>query len=186
MIQFTTVSTAAEVTQMLALQRANHPSVLHADTIRDQGFVTVQHDPAVLLEMNWEAPSAIAKDGDQVVGYCLMMPRSFRDKVPVLEPMFALLDTLHWRGQLLATQSRWFVMGQVCVAAEYRGQGLFDGMYQHLRQVTAADYDCVITEVAARNTRSMRAHERVGFTLLHQYDDALTGETWQVIVWPFN
>jgi RimJ/RimL family protein N-acetyltransferase len=38
-----------------------------------------------------------------------------------------------------------------------------------------------VTEVAARNTRSLRAHARVGFEPLHVYPDATTGEEWHVI-----
>ena len=42
-------------------------------------------------------------------------------------------------------------------------------------------FDLVVTEVAARNTRSLRAHARVGFEPLHVYPDATTGEEWHVI-----
>ncbi|MEO6037302.1 MAG: GNAT family N-acetyltransferase, partial [Saprospiraceae bacterium] len=63
----------------------------------------------------------------------------------------------------------------------YRGQGIFDGLYRKMQVVCASDYDFTVTEIAARNTRSLRAHERVGFETLHVYDDPLTGETWHVV-----
>lgn len=182
---FTTVSTRDEVEQMLRLQAANHSSTVNADTQREQGFLTVRHDPEVLWAMNQAAPSVIAKDGDQVAGYCLVMPRSFRTRVPILEPMFELLETLTWRDRPLKTDPRWFVMGQVCVAEGYRGQGVFDGMYRHLAEVCRPDYDFVVTEVAERNTRSMRAHARVGFETFHVYEDAVAGEHWAVVGWRF-
>ena len=47
-------------------------------------------------------------------------------------------------------------------------------------------YDFTVTEVAERNTRSLRAHERVGFQTLHTYPDALAGEVWRVIVLDFR
>jgi RimJ/RimL family protein N-acetyltransferase len=46
-------------------------------------------------------------------------------------------------------------------------------------------YDFTVTEVAARNTRSLRAHERAGFRTLQVYPDATTGEDWHVIVLDF-
>jgi hypothetical protein len=42
-------------------------------------------------------------------------------------------------------------------------------------------FDFTVTEVAARNRRSLRAHARVGFQTLHVYPDATTGEEWDVI-----
>ena len=113
------------------------------------------------------------------------MPRSFATQVPVLQPMFDLLDTLSWRGKFLRENPRWFVMGQICVADGYRGMGIFDGMYQKMKAVCSAEYDFVITEIAERNTRSIRAHERVGFESLHTFSDEVVGEEWRVVVWDF-
>ena len=99
--------------------------------------------------------------------------------------MFELLDSLSWHGESLRTQDRWFVMGQICVAEGYRGMGVFDGMYQKMRELCRKEYDFVITEIAERNTRSIRAHERVGFQTLHTFSDAVAGEDWRVVVWDF-
>ena len=46
-------------------------------------------------------------------------------------------------------------------------------------------FDFTVTEVAARNPRSLRAHARVGFRPLHLYSDATTGEEWHVIALQF-
>lgn len=150
-----------------------------------QGFLTVRHDPAVLQRMNAATPAVIAKDGGRVVGYALVMPREFAPEVPILLPMFDMLDGLSWRGIPLRDNPRWFVMGQICVAEGYRGMGVFDGMYLKMREVYKPEYDFTVTEVAERNTRSLRAHERVGFQNLHIYPDALTGETWRTVVLEF-
>jgi len=181
-VHYTTVSSAEEVQQILGLQARNHATVLDADTMREQGFVTVRHDPEVLLRMNRTAPAIIAKADDRVVGYALVMPREFAAEVPVLLPMFAMLDELEWKNKALHSNPRWFVMGQICVAEDYRGQGIFDGMYLKMKEVYRKKYDFTITEVAERNARSIRAHERVGFQTLHQYPDETSGERWRVVV----
>ena len=54
-------------------------------------------------------------------------------------------------------------MGQVAVAVGYRGQRVFDRMYAKLRDVYMDRFDFVVTEVSARNKRSLAAHYRVGF-----------------------
>jgi ribosomal protein S18 acetylase RimI-like enzyme len=181
-IVYTTVSTPEEVQQILALQAANHVSTVSPAVAQEQGFVTVKHDPEVLQRMNIAAPGIIAKDGDKVVGYALVMPRSFAPDIPILQPMFDLLDSLSWKGQPLRDNARWFVMGQICVAEGYRGRGIFDGMYARMKTAYHADYDFTVTEVAERNVRSMRAHERVGFQTLHTFSDEAANEDWRVVL----
>ena len=60
----TTVQSQADVNGILTLQQANLRKNVPAEVQADQGFVTVEHDPAVLTRMNQAAPSVIAKDGD--------------------------------------------------------------------------------------------------------------------------
>jgi hypothetical protein len=51
------------------------------------------------------------KDADRVVGYALVMPREFASDVPILAPLFQMLDALSWNGVSLRDRSRSFVMG---------------------------------------------------------------------------
>ncbi len=179
--EFVPVSSADEVRQILELQAENHPSAVTSEVAASQGFVTVRHDPDVLLRMNQAAPAIVARRHGRVVGYALVMPRWFAPDVPILAPLFAMLETLSWKGVPLAGNPRWFVMGQICVAAGHRGGGVFDGMYRAMSEHYRDRFDFTVTEVAARNTRSLRAHARVGFETLHVYPDATTGEQWHVI-----
>ena len=184
-IELTTVSTPDEVFEILELQAANHPSALTAQTMSSEGFVTVRHDASVLRRMNDAAPAVIAKAGSRVVGYALVMPREFAADVPILRPFFDRLDTLSWNGVPLRGNPRWFVMGQICIADGYRGIGIFDGLYRTMAGTYGDRFDFTVTEVAARNLRSLRAHARVGFRPLHVYLDATTGEEWHVIALDF-
>jgi hypothetical protein len=183
-IEFTNARQPGDVDRILALQAANHRDHVDAATAASEGFTSVRHEPAVLQAMNRAFPSAIAVAEGQLAGYCLMMPQHFRDQVPILDPMFALLDRLQWRGEPLAGNPRWFVMGQVCVAREFRGMGVFDGLYAQLRAAYSPRFDFVVTEISQRNPRSLRAHRRVGFETLHVYPDG--DETWEVVAWDWR
>ncbi len=77
-------------------------------------------------------------------------------------------------------------MGQVCVADGYRGQQVFDQMYAHHRAVYSDHFQLLITAISANNTRSLRAHARVGFQMLHKFYDPTIGETWVVVVWDWK
>ncbi len=179
--QFSTVSTVNDVREILELQAANLPAALTPAAMATQGFVTVRHDASVLQRMNDAAPAIIAKVDGRTVGYALVMPRGFAADVPILGPMFERLDCLSWKGAPLRDNPRWFVMGQICIAEGFRGTGIFEGMYRTMADRYRARFDFTVTEVAGRNTRSLRAHARVGFQPLHVYPDATTGEEWHVI-----
>ena len=135
--------------------------------------------------MNQVAPSIIAKDGEVVVGYALTMLPDFKTEVPELLPLFDSIDGLQYQGKPVEAYS-YYVMGQVCVSDGYRGQQLFDRMYQHHRDVYGDRYQLLVTDISERNTRSMRAHTRVGFEPLHSFHDSALGETWVVVVWDWQ
>jgi len=180
-IQLTAVSTPAEVNQILELQALNLRSAVSPETMATQGFVTVRHEPHVLQRMNEVAPAIIAKAAGRVVGYALVMPRSFAPEVPILGPMFEMLDGLKWRGRLLRGNPRWFVMGQICIAEGFRGLGIFDSLYASMAEKYRSRFDFTVTEVSSLNPRSMKAHARAGFETLHVYPDPATGEQWHVV-----
>ncbi|GAB3991059.1 hypothetical protein GCM10028807_20020 [Spirosoma daeguense] len=182
MLVITTVQSEADVQGILTLQQANLRRNVSTDLQASQGFVTVEHDPSVLLRMNQAAPSIIAKDGDTVVGYALTMLPEFGADVPELLPLFALINTLTYKEKPL-NQYSWYVMGQVCVADGYRGQQLFDRMFQHHQEVYGNRYQLLITDISANNVRSLRAHARVGFESIHEFYDSTIGETWVVVAW---
>jgi RimJ/RimL family protein N-acetyltransferase len=75
-------------------------------------------------------------------------------------------------------------MGQICVGKAWRGQGVFDLLYRAHRRYLREAYDFCITEVATRNVRSMRAHQRVGFTVIDRYRDAT--DEWALLRWDWS
>ncbi len=182
-IQTCLVTDRSELEQILQLQAANLRDCVTPEQAAQEGFVTVAHTLDVLEKMHALAPSVIAKDGDRVAGYALVMPVEARAFVPILEPMFQLFEALSWRGRPLHEHA-YYVMGQICVAGEYRGQGVFDALYREHRASYASRFDCTVTEVATRNTRSMRAHARVGFETLKTFRDAT--DEWAVMALPLR
>lgn len=163
----------ADLDGILALQRANLESSLAPDEAAREGYVTVVHTRAALEAMHAIQPSIVARVGHELVGYALVMPVECRPLVPILEPMFAKL------AELNIDIRRTYIMGQVCIAKPWRGTGLFDAMYAAHRRLFKDRWDLCVTDVALRNTRSLRAHERVGFERLTTYTDA--SDTWAMV-----
>lgn len=183
MIATRRVASDDELRGILALQAANLRGERTAEEERAEGFVTVAHTFDALRAMHRIEPSILAVEGAELVGYALVMPVETAPVVPILAPLFARLRTLSHRGRSLAELPH-YVMGQICVAASHRGRGVVDAMYREHRAQLAPRYALVVTEIATRNTRSMRVHERVGFTTLDVYRDEI--EEWAIVGWDWR
>jgi ribosomal protein S18 acetylase RimI-like enzyme len=183
MLYSTLTSTTEELQQILKLQEENLLQHIDEKEMKSQGFVTLHHDFKILEQMHKLAPTVIIKDDNKVVAYALTMLQECRQLIPDLEPMFALLDKLSWNDKPLTDYS-FYVMGQICVAKQYRGQGLSDELYRHHKKIYQPQFDLFITEIATRNPRSIRAHERVGFKIIHTHRDEL--DEWVVVGWDWK
>lgn len=162
---------------ILRLQQQNVPESLSPEEKAAQGFVSVHHTLEQLQQMHALAPSIVAVSGAVLAGYALTMPVECRRLIPMLVPMFDAFDRV-LQGK------RYYVMGQICVAKEFRGQGVFDALYQGHAREYSHTHDCIVTEISVANPRSVRAHERVGFVeILRQRDAA--GE-WSIVAWDFR
>jgi predicted GNAT family N-acyltransferase len=183
MIQYSKAQTPSDLRQILTLQKENLPDNLSESQIQSQGFVTVSHDFDLLAEMNSKRPHIIAKFDGKVIGYALVMLESFKDRIPVLYPMFQQIDNIEFEGKLMR-EINYFAMGQVCIAKPFRGQGIFKNLFEKMKNEMAVDYKMVVTEVATRNQRSMKAHFNVGFKTIKKYTE--DGEDWAIIAWDWK
>lgn len=179
----TTVTTDEELEQILHLQQQNLKQNISQDEKATQGFLTMQFNLPMLQQLHAIAPSVIIKHEDEVVAYAMTVTLEGRQAYPDLEPMFVNFENLQWQGKSLYDY-RFYVMGQICVSKAHRAKGLFDKLYEHHRAVYSPHYDFIITEISTSNTRSLRAHERVGFATIHTYQDMI--DTWNVVVWDWR
>nr|WP_299386972.1 GNAT family N-acetyltransferase [Allomuricauda sp.] len=174
MLRYKQASNPSELEQILALQHGNLPKNLSEEEQSTDGFLTVEHSYTILKEMNDECGHIIALDNEKVVAYALCMHPKFSESIEVLKPMFQEIN--------LAINGRqnYMVMGQICVAKSHRGQGVFRKLYETMKDKLPAGMDTIITEVDARNQRSLNAHKAVGFTILKRYTDE-NGKQWALI-----
>ncbi|WP_299548227.1 GNAT family N-acetyltransferase [Seonamhaeicola sp.] len=162
-ITYQRASTDEELQQILKLQKANSIASISEEEKQKEGFVTVHHNFDILQAMNNACAHIIAKHNNNVVGYALSMTKDFRDKIDILKPMFQQIDSS------LKTNLNYVVMGQICVDKSYRGQGVFRGLYHHMKQELNHQFETIITLIDVKNTRSIAAHRAVGFKLLKNF-----------------
>jgi len=183
MIYSTLVNNTEELQQILDLQQQNLPKNISAEELKSQGFVTFQHDLKILQEFHQLAPSVIVKNDDKVVAYALTVVNEARHIFPSIESMFVLLETLQWKGKPFH-DFRYYGMGQICVAKDYRSKGVFEMLYQQHKKSYSPKFDLLLTQISTKNHRSLRAHKKVGFETAIVEKDEL--DEWVLVVWDWK
>jgi GNAT superfamily N-acetyltransferase len=178
---YTTANSANDLFGIIALQQNNLQLNLTAEEIKEQGFVTVVHSYEALKALNDIEQPIICKDGDKVVAYLLAMTAASQNAIAVLKPMFEIFDSILYQGKAVS-EYNYIVVGQVCVDKNYRGKGILDKCYATYRDCFKQQYDFAITEIATRNLRSIKAHQRIGFNEIHQYISP-DNEAWSIVAW---
>lgn len=173
-----------DLIQILALQAENLKGRKSAEVEQQEGFVTLQHSFELLKEMNGKNGHVVAKKNGHVIAYALAMNQSFSKNIPQLFPMFNVLSDIQYQGYSL-DRLNYIVMGQICVAKEYRGQGVFKELYDRFKSFYADHFDLCITLVACMNERSMAAHKRVGFRTLYRLDNEVD-PAWEIVLWDWR
>ena len=183
MIRIKRVTDFAELEGIKKLQEENLKKNLTDQEAETQGFVTAEYSIEFLKTLHDAGPSIIAKDDDRVVGYALVAVQSIRHHHDLLADLFQGIDKIKYKNQLL-NDSRYVVVGQLCVAKGYRGMGLVDQMYQHFKKTLSADYDYCLTDVAEDNPRSLKSHIKSGFQIVDtlQYG----GSGWHIVLWDWT
>jgi RimJ/RimL family protein N-acetyltransferase len=183
MFSVSLVSTKEELKQIHQLNQQNLKHQLTGEEKMQEGFVTWLYSLDLLEQMHGLAPSIIVKDGNKVIGYALTTLKEARSFHPDLQAFIQHIQPLYYNEQPLSAYS-YYCMGQVCIAKGYRGQGVFQLLYQKHKEAYNKQYSMLITEISTANIRSQRAHEKVGFKTIHTHHDAL--DEWNVVVWDWR
>ena len=179
MIRLKQAETNRELQDILILQKKNLKENISTEELNQEGFVTLNHSMATLELMNSYEGQIIAVEDGVVIGYALVMVSDVKDEIPVLKPMFELLNVLSYKYRKIS-ESKYYIMGQVCIEKSYRGKGIFAKLYDKHKEALASKYEYCITEVSSSNVRSLKAHAKVGFETIHSFSDVT--DTWNILL----
>jgi len=183
MLEAGLVKSDHDLESILRLQKQNLKTNITPQEKSSQGFVTMQFNLPMLQGFHRLSPSIVVRNNGEVVAYALVVPLAGRELYPSLESMFVNFSHIQWKGKSLYDYT-FYVMGQVCIAKDWRGKGLFEMLYNTHRDLLSKDYDFVVTEISTSNHRSMRAHERIGFQNIFRPRDE--SDDWVVFLWDWQ
>jgi ribosomal protein S18 acetylase RimI-like enzyme len=179
----TIVTKNEELQQIVQLSDSNNRTRISEQEKKSEGFVSWNYSFDLLKKMNEQYPHVIVKDNNKVVGYALVALKEAIHFHSDLGIMIQDLDKILYNTKKLS-EYRYYVMGQICIDKAYRGKGIFEMLYQKHKELLQNDYDFVVTEISKSNTRSLRAHEKVGFKTIHIYQNDL--DEWNVVLWDWR
>ena len=177
------VTDLSELTGIKDLQAANLKTLISEEEATSQGFLSATYSPEFLEQMHLSCPSIVAKDGDEVVGYALVTTQENRYQHDLLADLFNTIDTLSYNQKPLK-ESRYVVVGQLCVAKAYRGQGLVQQLYGQFKAALCDQFDFCVTDVAQANQRSLKAHIKTGFEVIDTLHYGGIG--WDIVLWDWT
>ena len=177
------VSSDEEINGIYRLHCQNHRNNLSADEMQQEGFVSATYDFDLLKKMNGLCPSIIAKVDKEVVGYALVVTRDFYGNYELLDDLFNSIDLLSFNAECLKDVN-YVMVGQLCVAKEYRGMGVVQQMYNCYKEELCGKFKYCLTDIAENNPRSLKAHLKSGFQVIDTKGYA--GLSWDIILWDWN
>jgi len=183
MLTIKRVTDFAELEGIRKLQEENLRKYLSDEVAAKEGFVTAEYSIEFLKLMHESCASIIAKDNGELVGYALVSVKSIGHHHPLLAELFNAIETLHYKNKLLK-ECNYVVVGQLCVAKNYRGIGLAQQMYQQFKNALAEEFDYCITDVASNNQRSLKAHIKTGFEIIDSVNYGGIG--WDIVLWDWT
>jgi hypothetical protein len=183
MICIKLVSEFSELEGIKTLQDENLKKNLSNMDAETEGFVTAEYSIEFLQTLHLNSPSVIAKDLNQVVGYALVALKSIRDQHELLADLFNSIDKIEYKGQPLKN-SDYVVVGQLCVAKNYRGQHLVQLMYQYFKTSLSGKFDYCLTDIENNNPRSLKAHLKNGFIVIDTLNYGGLG--WDIVLWDWT
>lgn len=173
MIVYKQAESVEELEQILALQQRNLPKNITPEESEREGFLTVEHSMDILKAMNNVCGHIIAVEDGNMVGYALCMHPKFAENIEILKPMFNEIN------KLVQKKDSYMAMGQICVAKSHRGKGVFRNLYLTMKRRLPNGFDTIITEVDAKNKRSLAAHTAIGFETIKVYPSG--DKEWHLI-----
>ncbi|RYX84052.1 hypothetical protein EON83_11975 [bacterium] len=162
-------ATEADFADILALQNDNYIDNVAVED-RGEGFVSTPFSLELLEELEFSNRFYIARDEatGAMAGYVFTGSWRFCARWPAFEIAIARFP-IQWKGQPVEVDDT-FQYGPVCVARDYRGQGVLPLLFDAVKVAMRDDFAVGTTWINAANGRSMNAHvNKLGLAPLDEW-----------------
>lgn len=161
------LATPEDFPSILALQEQNLRWKLPPEKLKD-GFLSIEFTAAMLAEVIEDLAIVTAKVGQTLAGYRMAQSIEFNRRFPLVSQIIDLFPQLKFHKRPLSSW-RTFISGPYCVAEEFRGRGILEGLFDAMCNVTRQRYEVGVTFISSANPRSLKAAQsKLHYTPLTQ------------------
>ena len=147
---------SADYEGILKLQAANYVVNL-SEADRREGFLSAEFSREQVAVMAEDLGIMIAVEAKDIVGYLCAFRNDFNHGSPVLAAMLNSYDRVKFEENPLSSYNS-YIYGPVCIAKNYRRQGLLRGLYEAHKRDLMGQFDVGVAFVASNNLHSLQAH----------------------------
>ncbi|MDX2107753.1 MAG: GNAT family N-acetyltransferase [Candidatus Melainabacteria bacterium] len=161
-------ASGADFDGIVKLQDQNLASKI-SDKQKKDGFLSAAFSAQQFESMDNDGCVVIGIDEDQSVKafLCSSTPM-FNLPFPLPAAMIERFSNIELSGKKLSNQQV-LITGPVCIDQSLRGQGVLAKLYEALYKELFGQYDAAVVFVSKENPRSIKAHEKLGMTIVDEF-----------------
>jgi GNAT superfamily N-acetyltransferase len=129
------------------------------------GFLSIAFSEDEFNDFNNNLCVAIAKEQDDVIGYCCISSAEYNSKFPILDQIIANLSSYSIPGTKdRPIEEKTSIYGPVCISLSHRGKGVLKKLSTFaLGFAKKMGYLYCFSFISSANTRSLNAHMKLSF-----------------------
>lgn len=136
---------------------------------RKEGFVTTPFTVAQIEEILKQNGLFVAKDQDEVVAYIFAADWKYFEQWEIFNYMVSRFPDITFKNTPVTTENS-FQYGPVCIHKPYRGQGLFNLLFEEMRLEFRERFPISVTFINKVNAISTAAHTRkLGWEVIDEF-----------------
>ena len=163
------VVTRDDFPSIIDLQRTNLFKNLTPEQ-RRTGFLTVEFDEDSLEDVINDIGIVKAFTETDLVGYLMAQTLEFNARFPLLAKIISRFPSIEFQSRVLS-EANTFIAGPMCVAKEWRGRDIPQGLFNRLLSMTRERFDIGVTFIDETNYRSLGVSEKkLGMTIVDRID----------------
>lgn len=165
----TTIATKDDIPGVLKLQEKYLYRNM-TETERKEGFVTTPFTTAQIEEILEQDGLFVAKDDGVVVAYIFAADWKYFEQWEIFNYMVSRFPDLTFQNESITTENS-FQYGPVCIEKKYRGQGLFNILFEEMRLEFKKRFPISVTFINKINEISTAAHTRkLGWEVIDEFE----------------
>jgi L-amino acid N-acyltransferase YncA len=154
----------SDINQILKIQAANQRENLTPSQQKD-GYLSIAFSADEFNEFNHDLCVVVAKEDNEVIGYCCISSAGFNSQFPILDQIVANVASYPLpETDDIPVEERTCIYGPVCVSRSRRGKGVLKKISSFgLEIAKEIGYTYCLSFISAENVRSISAHMKISF-----------------------